>query len=83
MEDPMAVTPRPVTTAPDSDPRPTGNAVSPRPATVAGGKAHWDALTTEAIATGGLTWQQVAHGFDPVNDVRSIRTMENLPVRDV
>lgn len=76
------ITPRPVTEAPAADPRPTGNGVSPRPATVAGGKAHWDALTVEAQATGGLTPAQQAHGFDPVNDVRNIRTMEQLPVRD-
>ncbi len=65
--------PRPVATPPSTDPRP-----SARPATVAGGKAHWDALTTEAIATGGLTAQQVANGYDPSKDP-VVSTMEQLP----
>lgn len=68
----MAVTPRPVTTAPDSDPR-----AASRPATVAGGKAHWDALTIEALATGGLTAAQVATGYDPTLDPH--RAAESLP----
>lgn len=53
------------------DPRPAS-----RPADPAGGKAHWDALTTEAVATGGYTWQQVRDGYTRPN----IREAELLPV---
>jgi hypothetical protein len=70
----MVASPRPVTQAPDSDPRPGS-----RPATVAGGKAHWDALTTEALATGGLTTAQQANGFNRDTDSVSLGTIESLP----
>ncbi len=65
-----APTPRPVTTAPAADPRPAS-----RPSTVAGGKAHWDALTTEAVATGGIPWQDLRDGYDRPN----VREGELLP----
>lgn len=65
-----APTPRAVTAPPAEDPRPAS-----RPTTVAGGKAHWDALTTEAIATGGIPWQNLRDGYDP----RNVRKAELLP----
>lgn len=68
-----APTPRPVREAPQSDPRP-----ATRPAQVAGGKAHWDALTTEEIAAGGLTWKQVRDGYQPGDDP-VLRAVEPLP----
>lgn len=68
-----APTPRAVATPPANDPRPDS-----RPDEVAGGKAHWDALTTEAVATGGLTWQEVRDGYDPREDP-IVRTEELLP----
>ena len=71
-----APTPRPVATPPASDPRPTS-----RPTEVAGGKAHWDALTVEAVATGGLTWQEARDGYQPANDP-SLRDPEPLPKRE-
>lgn len=68
-----APTPRAVDTAPSSDPRPTT-----RPTEAAGGKAHWDALTTEKVAVGGLTWQQARDGYQSENDP-VLRTTEPLP----
>lgn len=53
------------------DPRPAS-----RPAEPAGGKAHWDALTTEAVATGGFKWQQLRDGYERPN----VREAELLPV---
>lgn len=65
-----APTPRPVTEAPASDPRPDS-----RPASVAGGKAHWDALTTEAVATGGIPWTELRDGAT----ISTVREAELLP----
>lgn len=53
------------------DPRPAS-----RPADPAGGKAHWDALTTPAVATGGIPWQDIRDGAV----VPVIRQAELLPV---
>ncbi len=72
-----APTPRPVDTPPASDPRPDS-----RPDEAAGGKAHWDALTIEKVATGGLTWQEVRDGYQSGNDP-ALRTVEPLPKRPV
>lgn len=44
----------------------------------AGGKAHWDALTTEAVATGGFSWQELRDGYERPN----VREAELLP-RDI
>lgn len=60
-------TPTPV----QPDPRPAS-----RPAEPAGGKAHWDALTTEAVATGGIAWQDLRDGYERPN----VREAELLPV---
>lgn len=68
-----APTPRAVDTPPASDPRP-----GTRPAEAAGGKAHWDALTTEKVAVGGLTWQDARDGYQPGDDP-VLRTVEPLP----
>lgn len=73
MTAPADPTPRPVATPPASDPRPAD-----RPTEVAGGKAHWDALTTEALATGGLHWTEVRDGYTGENDP-VIREAELLP----
>lgn len=65
--------PRPVDQAPASDPRP-----GTRPAEAAGGKAHWDALTTEKVAVGGYTWQEIRDGYQSDDDP-VLRGVEPLP----
>lgn len=65
-----APTPRAATAPPAADPRPAS-----RPTSVAGGKAHWDALTQEAVADGGIPWQELRDGSTtPV-----VREAELLP----
>lgn len=62
-----------------TDPTPLTVQPDPRPASrpePAGGKAHWDALTTEAEATGGHDWKTIRDGYVRPN----IRDAELLPV---